>query len=196
MKQSYYIAVCSLGRNPNLDFCINELLKIKMITNHNIEVLLVLNRDDTHENYDERLLVSYEPIQGFSSVRNKAISVLPKNANLLFLDDDEIPTLHWLNEMVRMHEKYPNDIIFGPVFSTAESEGASYRNRMMRKYDGLKDEQTVRQAGIGNMLVPNSVINKDYFYFDLVFNKSGSEDTDLCFRLRRNRINIRVRINI
>lgn len=191
MTQSYFIAVCSLGKNSNLDFCIKELLRIRQTTSHKVEVLLVLNRFDNGEKFDKGLLVCYEPIQGYSSVRNKAISMLPDNANVIFFDDDEIPTLSWLDEMIRMHERFPSDVIFGAVLPNENSNELSFRNLMMRKYEGLLDGQTVKQAGIGNMLIPNSLIAKDFFYFDLVFNISGSEDTDLCFRLRRNQVSIR-----
>jgi GT2 family glycosyltransferase len=187
----YIIAVCSRGKNPNLNNCIKKLLEIQKIARHKIEVLLVLNSQDIGDKFDKRLSVCYESKQGYSSVRNKAISMVPKNASVIFLDDDEIPSLSWLYAMVLMHEKYPNDVIFGPVFPNSESDALSYRSLMIHKYDRLDDEEIVKQAGAGNMLIPYSVISRDFFYFDLVFNKSGSEDTDLCFRLRNNKVNIR-----
>ncbi len=185
------IAVCSLGKNSNLDLCLLELLEIKEFTKHKVEIHLVLNCSDVGTKYDERLHVFYESRLGYSRVRNRAISTVPQNASIIFLDDDEIPSLSWLDALVLMHKKYPQDVIFGSVFPKSESAEPSYRTSMKHKFQRLTDEEIVKQAGAGNMLIPPSVITKDFCYFDLVFNTSGSEDTDFCFRLRNNKIKIR-----
>jgi GT2 family glycosyltransferase len=41
------------------------------------------------------------------------------------------------------------------------------------------------------MLIPSSLIERNEIYFDPIFNISGSEDTDLCFRLRNRGVKIR-----
>jgi GT2 family glycosyltransferase len=48
-----------------------------------------------------------------------------------------------------------------------------------------------KQASTANLLIPSSLIKMGIIRFDPVYNFSGSEDTDLCFRLRKKGINIR-----
>jgi GT2 family glycosyltransferase len=48
-----------------------------------------------------------------------------------------------------------------------------------------------KQASTANLLIPSSLIKMGIIHFDPVYNFSGSEDTDLCFRLRKKGINIR-----
>jgi GT2 family glycosyltransferase len=191
MFDSYYLTVCSLGENPNLVECLGNLLEIKKNTGENVEVLLVINQEEMKQAFDSRVLVYFEPLMGYSNVRNKALSVVPENTNLIFLDDDEIPDLSWFEALVKANKKYKTDVIFGPVFPLQKASGYSYRGNASQKYKNLVDGDLVNQAPTANMLIPSYLLNKKLVYFDPIFNKSGSEDTDLCFRLRNLGFNIR-----
>jgi len=191
MFDSYYLTVCSLGENPNLVECLGNLLEIKKNTSENVEVLLVINQEEMKQAFDSRVLVYFEPLMGYSNVRNKALSVVPENTNLIFLDDDEIPDLSWFEALVKANKKYKTDVIFGPVFPLQKASGYSYRGNASQKYKNLVDGDLVNQAPTANMLIPSYLLNKKLVYFDPIFNKSGSEDTDLCFRLRNLGFNIR-----
>ena len=189
MFETYYLTVCSVGKNPNLVECLRNLLEIKEIASENVEVLVVINQEKVNQTFDSRVHVYFEPLMGYSNVRNKAISVVPENTNLIFLDDDEIPNINWFNELISMHIKYPHDVIFGPVYSNMEAQ--SYRNQFKNKYSKLMDGAIVNQAGAGNMLIPSILLDQGLIHFDEIYNLSGSEDTDLCFRLRKLGIKIR-----
>jgi succinoglycan biosynthesis protein ExoM len=191
MFETYYLTVCSLGENPNLAECLRNLLEIKEITNENVEVLLVVNQEKVNQTFNSRVLVYFEPRMGYSNVRNKAISVLPENAHLIFLDDDEIPNLSWFEALVKANKKYNSDVIFGPVYPLHAGSDKSYRSMASQKYKNLVDESEVDQAPTANMLIPSNLLNKKLIHFDPIFNKSGSEDTDLCFRLRNQGVKIR-----
>jgi len=191
MIELYYLTICTLGESPNLEICLQKLLDIKANTKENVEILLVLNTEEGHKIFDSRIIVRYEGIKGYSSVRNKAISEVPQNANLIFLDDDEIPTESWFNALVNKHREYPDDVIFGPVLPELGSEPSSYRNQFKKEYESLTDNSIVRQAGVGNMLIPSSLLHRGLVKFDPFYNSSGSEDTDLSFRLRKQGVKIR-----
>jgi len=191
MSEAYFLTVCSLGENPNLGDCLRNLLEIKETTSENVEVLLIINKKKVNQTYDSRVHVHFEPSMGYSNVRNRAISVIPENANLIFLDDDEIPSLSWFEALVKAHKKYNTDVIFGPVFPLQKASDNSYRSAASQKYKKFMDGDVVKQAPTANMLIPSLLLNKKLVYFDPIFNKSGSEDTDLCFRLRNHGFNIR-----
>jgi cellulose synthase/poly-beta-1,6-N-acetylglucosamine synthase-like glycosyltransferase len=191
MTKRYYLTVCSLGENPNLESCIQGLLRIKDSSQYNVEVLLVINQVQSEHSFDSRVQVSFEPLRGYSNVRNKAISLVPKNANIVFIDDDEIPTESWFAALVEAHLVFDGDLIFGPVYPVEVTKSGSYRSQASKKYQGLSTGDLVSQAPTANMLIPAVLLDKQFIKFDPIFNTSGSEDTDLCFRLRNLGVGIR-----
>jgi len=82
-------------------------------------------------------------------------------------------------------------VIFGPVFSESDSSSGFYREKFKSKYESMPDASLVKQAGAGNMLIPSYLFEENRVAFDPFFNLSGSEDTDLCFKLRKQGVNIR-----
>lgn len=191
MPESYYLTVCSLGENANLPECLRQLLLVQEKSSCNVEVLLVLNTNKYNGFLDPRVKVCFEPERGYSNVRNKAISAVPVDANIIFIDDDEIPSFEWFEAMRKAHEDHPGDVIFGPVYPLHKGEIDSYRKRASEKYKFLSDGELAVQAPTANLLIPFSLLNRKIIYFDPIFNKSGSEDTDLCFRLRNLGVRIR-----
>jgi GT2 family glycosyltransferase len=191
MNERYYVAICTLGENPNLDMCITQLLKLRANSVHSIEVLVVVNSKIFRNNFPKEVIVEYEPLKGYSNVRNKAISVTPKNASIIFIDDDEIPTENWLDALIIKNQMHPEDVIFGPVFPSPNSPQNTYRGKFQKYFKNLPDNSTVKQAATANMLIPRSLINRKLINFDPVFNSLGSEDTDLCFKLRKAGVKIR-----
>jgi len=191
MKEKYFLAVCTLGDRPNLMNCLNQLVKIKHNSDKDIEVLLVINKAKTLHSFDSEIIVKFEETKGYSSVRNKAVSEVCKGGNLIFIDDDELPTLEWFNSLVSMHNRYPFDLIFGPVFPELEAHSFSFREQFRTKLSKMHDGALLKQAATANMLIPWDLISRELIYFDPIFNLTGSEDTDLSFRLRKKGINIR-----
>jgi GT2 family glycosyltransferase len=191
MKEKYFLTVCTLGDRPNLTNCLNELLKIKHASDQDIEVLLVINKAKIPHSFDSEIIVKFEEIRGYSSVRNRAVSEVSKDGNLIFIDDDELPTLEWFNSLISMHNTYPVDVIFGPVFPELGLNSISYREQFKTKFSSMNNGALAKQASTANMLIPRNLLNRELIYFDPIFNLTGSEDTDLCFRLRKKGINIR-----
>lgn len=191
MHEAFFIAVCTLGESLNLTRCINALLEISKNSSENIQIAVIINNEKTDLVFDSKIKVIYEPAKGYSSVRNAAVLNVTKNSNLIFIDDDEIPTNSWFGAIVESHRKYPRDVIFGPVFSESDSNSGFYREKFKSKYESMPDGSLVKQAGAGNMLIPSYLFEENRVAFDPFFNLSGSEDTDLCFRLRKQGVNIR-----
>lgn len=191
MNEEYCIVVCSLGTNPNLETCLKELILIQESTRQKVEVILVINGERNRDRFHPKVKVYFEPDKGYSNVRNRAVSVCPENSNIIFLDDDEVPTKEWFYHLVKAHETNRKDLLFGPVFPLQEKQVGSYRQHTSQKYRSLNDGDLVKQAHTGNMLIPADLLNQNLIYFDPVFNITGGEDTDLCFRLRNSGVKIR-----
>jgi glycosyltransferase involved in cell wall biosynthesis len=191
MSENYLVAICTLGVNPNLVKCISNLLEIQQAVGSQLRILIVLNRDVGEFAFDSRVEVVFEPNRGYSNVRNCAIQNTPADYSLIFIDDDEIPTRSWFEALVASHLHFPRDVIFGPVLAEQLGGFDSYRDKFKSKFDSLPDGALVKQAGAGNMLLPSYLLNLGVVEFDPFFNESGSEDTDLCFRLRKIGVGIR-----
>ncbi len=191
MRESYFIVICTLGENPNLYRCLNTLSGISAVSLEEIQIAVIVNNELREIDCDPKITIVFEPIRGYSSVRNAAIANVPKNSNLIFIDDDEIPTQSWLSAMIDSHRRFPRDVIFGPVFSDSDSNSGFYREIFGSKYESMPDGALVKQAGAGNMLIPSYLLDEGQVLFDPYFNLSGSEDTDLCFRLRKQGVGIR-----
>jgi glycosyltransferase involved in cell wall biosynthesis len=191
MSETFFIAVCTLGESLNLTRCINSLVEISADSSERIEIAVIINGARSTTEFGPKVKVIFEPVRGYSNVRNAAISGIPKNSNLIFIDDDEIPTSSWLEAIIDSHRQFPCDVIFGPVYADSEFNSGFYRDKFKSKYESMPDGALVKQAGAGNMLIPSYLLNASRVAFDPFFNLSGSEDTDLCFRLRKQGVGVR-----
>lgn len=191
MTERYFLTVCSLGNRSSLAECVDRLLQIKRMSKRQISILLVINREEFEKDFGPEVIVRFELKRGYSNVRNRAIAELPANSSIIFVDDDELPTLTWFNQLVDMHEKFPSDLVFGPVFPESGLGVSSYRDQYTHQYSRMPDGALAKQASTANLLIPSSLIELNMIHFDSIFNFSGSEDTDLCFRLRKKGIKIR-----
>ena len=185
MNDKFVITVCTAGKNKNLMNCLSNLLEIKEKSEYMVDLHLVINDFSTDLEINPNIKVIFEGLKGYSNVRNAAVKTLPENSNLIFIDDDEIPTLKWFQALVSKHMNYPEDIIFGPVYSSTTDSINSYRDDFKNYFKRLPDNSLVKQAGAGNMLIPQTIIKNGWAVFDPIFNESGSEDTDFCFRIRK-----------
>lgn len=191
ISNNYVVAICTLGENPNLLQCVSRLLEIKDVTSCQFKILVVLNRNESQFVFDSRVQVVFEPNRGYANVRNRAVDATPEDFHLIFLDDDEIPTTTWFEALVTSHRSFPADVIFGPVLPEPMVETISYRDKFKSQFESLHDGATAKQAGAGNMLIPSYLLDNELVRFDPFFNESGSEDTDLCFKLRKKGVKIR-----
>ena len=57
-----------------------------------------------------------EPVQGVSSARNRALDLVPPDADCIaWIDDDEVPVPGWLDELLYVRRTYRASIVQGPV---------------------------------------------------------------------------------
>jgi len=186
INEKYVVAICTMGENSNLNRMINLLCRIKERDQVSFDILIVVNSTTLNISSDNTVQVIFEPNKGYAKVRNRALEYVGNRANLIFIDDDQIPTLEWLQNLISTHEKFPLDIVVGPVYPSHSDEEMrnSYRSQFVQLYRQRQNESLVRQGPTANMLIPMPQLDLEDVFFDLHFNASGSEDTDFCFRMR------------
>jgi succinoglycan biosynthesis protein ExoM len=122
-----------------------------------------------------------EPTQNISLARNRAI----KNASgdfIAFIDDDELPSAHWLLTLFSACHKYGVDGVLGPVHCRFDEEPPQWviKGKFYERPTyptGLVIDWT--KGRTGNVLLKKSVFDSDELLFNPAFHRAGDQD---CFR--------------
>jgi GT2 family glycosyltransferase len=132
-----------------------------------------------------------EPRQGNCHAINAAFETalrkFPAATSLLMIDDDEIASLDWLEQMVRTANATGADIVGGPVFPEFDDA----RKRGLRRHPAFAPAYEASGPvpviyGCGNCLIRRSVFTRlGMPAFDVRFNFLGGGDTDFFYRCRR-----------
>jgi glycosyltransferase involved in cell wall biosynthesis len=61
------------------------------------------------------LILEREPRQGISFARNRALDAAGEPDFVAFIDDDEVPAVDWLEQLLRVQRAYGADVVRGPV---------------------------------------------------------------------------------
>ena len=194
-SNKFLIAICSRGENPNLTNCIQRLVEIRNQSIEKIEIVIVLNSERINFQFDQSVHVVTEKKKGYVHVRNRALEFSDRDSVIIFIDDDELPTQLWFDELVVVHRKFPQEIIGGPVFPKSQNIYNSYRSKSHKEYSRLIDCQRVHRVGAGNMLIPPYVKNELGMRFNPEFNRDGGEDTEYCFHARSKGCFVRFALN-
>jgi GT2 family glycosyltransferase len=126
-----------------------------------------------------------ESRRGISQARNRAIREAEDPDYLVFIDDDEVPTPAWLDELLWAQSHFDSDVVCGPViprFATGVPEWVKTGRFFMRNTD--TNGRPVEFCGSGNVLISREVINS-IPSFDERFAFTGGEDTQFFLRVRR-----------
>lgn len=155
----------------------------------NINIIVVDNDiDKTAKRIIEKLAdksyssfkVSYYnyPVKGLSNVRNeifdRALELDPDY--IICIDDDEYPSLDWLNNLLLTITKIKADIILGPVIPVFENNVSPYISYCF-KYKNLTNYQKIDFFYTGNFIICANFLLKQKIKFDERFNFTGSEDS-------------------
>lgn len=132
-----------------------------------------------------------EPRQGNCHAINAAFetahTIFSNAAYLLMIDDDEIASPDWLEEMVHTAEATGADVVGGPVlqrFDDEAKQGLQRHPAFRPAYDASGPVPII--YGCGNCLIKRSVFDKlGSPAFDLRFNFLGGGDVDFFTRCRR-----------
>ena len=128
---------------------------------------------------------SVEPRRGITYARNRAILDAGDVDFVAFIDDDEVPSAHWLDELLWTQEEFGADVVSGPVSSTFAPEVPDWV-----RSGGFFDARvaatgTLRKTCACNNVLISTRVFKRVPGFDDTFALSGAEDTDFFLRVRQ-----------
>ncbi|HUJ94104.1 MAG TPA: glycosyltransferase [Terriglobales bacterium] len=131
-----------------------------------------------------------EPECGITHARNRAIAEAGPVDFIAFIDDDEIPSAQWLDELLWTQAEFSADVVSGPVSPRFAQEVADWV-----KSGGFFDARVSatgtprKTCACNNVLVATHVFTR-VPKFDDVFALAGAEDTDFFLRAHQAGYNI------
>ena len=119
-----------------------------------------------------------EPAQGVSSARNRALDLVPPQAECIaWIDDDEVPVPGWLDELLYVRRTYRAMIVQGPVrpHFLSPPPGWLIRGRFL-ELGPYRDGASLHYGYTGNCLIDTTLIRQLRLRFDPRFDRTGGED--------------------
>jgi succinoglycan biosynthesis protein ExoM len=127
-----------------------------------------------------------EPRRGLSFARNRAVAAAISEGadHLAFIDDDEVPTPGWLDELLRIAGEHRADVVAGRVVRHFERDPPDWLSRGGFFLDpDLSTGTRVRTASTSNVLASKQVLTDLGPPFDERFALTKGEDTHFFLRV-------------
>lgn len=127
-----------------------------------------------------------EAERGIPQARNRAIREAGDADCLAFIDDDEVPSPEWLDELLAVMREHDADAVAGPVLPRFEGRVARWLEE-----GGFFDRPRaptgtpVEYVGTGNVLFRGALLRSLSPAFDPSLALTGGSDTHLSIRLAR-----------
>lgn len=188
------IAVLTYRRPADLEELLPELLDQAGTVLSPVEIIVIDNDPDagaralvTETNWVEAgagatrpVSVRYvhEPTPGIASARNRALQEGGDADLLIFIDDDERPSSHWLVQLLDTYSSYRPTAVVGPVLSQYDIEpdqwiraGGFFERRR------FTTGTPVSLAATNNLLLDLAQVRRLGLSFDERFGLSGGSDS-------------------
>ncbi len=190
--RSVVAAVLTYQRHDHLSELLGELCRQAAAAPLSARVLVVDNNPDA----SARPLVQgldlpglgyvHEPEPGIVAGRNAALAWADGADAIAFLDDDETPSEHWLEHLVRTAAAYGAAGVTGPVVRDYPRPPSAYVHGM-RRWDRVRRAtgSDVPAASTANLLLDLRFLHDAGLSFDPAFGLSGGSDTLLTKQLIR-----------
>lgn len=131
------------------------------------------------------LKYAIEPRRGITHVRNRAIAEAGDADFIAFIDDDEVPSSRWLDELLSVQARFSADVASGPVLPRyAPDVPAWIKAGAFFEPPALTTGAERAASATNNVLIARRVFNH-VGGFDDAFALSGAEDTDFFLRVVR-----------
>jgi glycosyltransferase involved in cell wall biosynthesis len=130
------------------------------------------------------LVYEIEPRRGISYARNRLVALVKDMDFVAFIDDDEVASDFWIDELLYTQKKYQADIVTGPVlpfFEVSPPRWIIKGKFFERRY--YDDGEHIKQAITANVLIANDLLSWIEGPFDLRVNLAGGGDSLLFYRL-------------
>lgn len=186
-EASCSICIATYRRPYLLKQLLDSLLRQQLNAGIRVEIIVVDNDTEQSakeivENFQEArfpIIYAVEPRKNISHARNKGVE-LAGGDYLLFIDDDETASEHWLSTMLETLHRHQADIVIGRVISDFHSDTPEWVKRIF-----LFNRPIVRTGTMpgslstANCLVKASVFKSEQAVFDERFGLTGGEDSYL-----------------
>ena len=123
-----------------------------------------------------------EPRRGITYVRNRAIAEAGSADFVAFIDDDEVPSVHWLNELLSIQAEFSADVVSGPVLPRYAPNVPDWVRNGRFFHKPVSATGITRRASTNNVLIGTHVFRR-IGGFDDAFALSGAEDAHFFLRV-------------
>jgi glycosyltransferase involved in cell wall biosynthesis len=125
------------------------------------------------------LKYAIEPQQGISMARNRSV-MMATSEYVAFIDDDETAEPDWLQSLQDTMKRIGADAVKGPVVPRFPEEFPTYQKKLFTfRYLPTGSRLDEGAMATNNVLVKRSLLTEREGPFDVTFNHTGGEDTDL-----------------
>jgi succinoglycan biosynthesis protein ExoM len=136
-----------------------------------------------------RLPLDYrvEANRGLAHARNAALAAVPDGFDAIaFIDDDEWAEPQWLDALLAVRASSGATVVQGPVRPQFSAEPEPWMRAVgFYEVGPFADAADLNWGASGNCLLDKSRLDAADVRFDVAYNVSGGEDTDLFDRLLR-----------
>lgn len=156
-----------------------HLIRVLVIDNAPDEEVRAAVEESARSSWADGTLISYahEPEPGISAARNRALVETSEDDLLIFIDDDERPTEHWLASLVAAWQESKATAVVGPVVSTFAREPDGWiRSGGFFTRRRLPTGTAIDVAATNNLLLDVQQVRRLGLRFDLDFGITGGED--------------------
>ncbi len=196
------IGICTYNRNDFLNVCLDNLLRIKVPADAQVEIVVV---DGSKNGIAEELVNSKNAVQKFkfhyfaycskciAAARNKVLKEVRELEPdyILFIDDDEFPGEDWLVNLYEFMLNSDAAVVTGPSLVKFVDEKLNEvavpcwmsKNSIFRRKPHRKNGHECATCATNNVLIKAEVIEKLDLWFDETYQRMTGEDLDFFSRV-------------
>jgi succinoglycan biosynthesis protein ExoM len=125
---------------------------------------------------------------GISYARNSALACVDDSMDFaVFIDDDEVPGLLWLDELLYVQQAYAADVVAGPQISCFDKRPPRWVEQgKFFEHPRHPTGQPLKMAHAANVLMNSDVFKEMKKPFDERFALIGGEDTHFFMRVHQD----------
>lgn len=133
---------------------------------------------ELREGFPVPIVYEVQPKRGIASVRNLAVELAQGADHVAFIDDDEVASENWLDELLRVMQTYKADMVCGPVLPLFETTPEPWiiKGRFFER-DRHSTGTEIDYGRTGNVLISSNWFSSFDKPFNENLNLTGGEDT-------------------
>lgn len=179
---NFLIAICTEGKRKNIETLIFQIESMILAKYKNVRLGIILNEDSSIFDL-KKYVIAIESRKGLANVRNKAILNLRQNENIVFIDDDQLISNNWFEELYKCFTANQKALVASNVKYIFQGKPADTSMWDKKKYNN-------RVATTNGLLIPSVVLRETNIRFNSDFVSIG-DDSEFTFRLTKMGIPIK-----